>query len=265
VPKGELDWKAILEGRNENYRRQRAVFRRLPRSPRCKMCAAPFEGPAAPFMRLLGRGRWANNPNYCGICFRWIRGHRGGAEVEISLMFADVRGSTALGERMAPAEFSALLSRFYDLATRTVIERDGIVDKFVGDEIMALFAPPFAGSAHPLRAIEAARSLVEQAAGPDGGGEPIPVGAGVHTGIAFVGAVGGEGGLVEFTALGDAVNTTARLASAAGPGEVLVTRAAADAAGLASDGFEERHLELRGRTEPVDVVVLRPRPEASST
>jgi adenylate cyclase len=165
---------------------------------------------------------------------------------------------------MAPAEFSALLNRFYDIASRVVIEHDGIVDKFVGDEIMAMFAPPFAGKAHPLRAVEAARALVAAASRANGDGEPIPVGAGVHTGIAFVGALGGEDGPTDFTALGDTVNTTARLASAAAAGEVLVTRAAAEAAGIAGEQFEQRHLELRGRTEPVDVVVLRAQSGAPS-
>jgi len=80
---------------------------------------------------------------------------------------------------------------------------------------------------------------------------------GVHTGVAFVGSVG-EAGITDFTALGDAVNTTARLASAASAGEILVTRAAADAAGLSVGRLEQRQLELRGRSEPVDVVVLRP-------
>jgi adenylate cyclase len=84
----------------------------------------------------------------------------------------------------------------------------------------------------------------------------VPVGVGVHTGVAFVGSVGDKG-VSDFTALGDAVNTAARLASAANDGEVLVTSTAANAGGIAGTS-ERRRLELRGRTEPVDVVVLRP-------
>ncbi|HEU0237218.1 MAG TPA: adenylate/guanylate cyclase domain-containing protein [Candidatus Limnocylindrales bacterium] len=253
----DMDWKAMLEGTHPEYRRFRQFFRRLPSSPRCKMCYAPFVGPGAPFMRMIGRARLPNNPNYCTICMKWIESNRGGAEVVISLLFADVRGSTTLGELLTPSDFSALLNRFYSVAADSVIEHDGIVDKFVGDEIMAIFAVPYAGENHAGQAIAAARALIRATADIEVGGHRVPVGAGVHTGVAFVGAVGGEGSKADFTALGDTVNTTARLASAAAAGEVLVTVAAASAAGLAFDGAERRSLELRGRAEAVDVIVLR--------
>ena len=89
------------------------------------------------------------------------------------------------------------------------------------------------------------------------GPEPwIPVGAGVHTGVAYVGRVG-EGDACDFTAVGDAVNTAARLASSAGVGEVLVSRATVDAAGFDAGELEARTLSLRGRDETVDAVVAR--------
>jgi adenylate cyclase len=84
----------------------------------------------------------------------------------------------------------------------------------------------------------------------------------VHTGIAFVGATGPEGTVEDFTALGDPVNATARLASAAAAGEVLVSLEAAKAAGVELDGCEQRCLSVRGRDEPIDVVsvqTFRPR------
>ena len=87
---------------------------------------------------------------------------------------------------------------------------------------------------------------------------PIPIGAGVHTGEAYVGATGPAGAVDDFTALGDVVNTTARLASSAAAGEILVTVAAADAAEYEAEGLERRNLEVRGRHEPIDVVVIRP-------
>jgi adenylate cyclase len=255
--KQEPDWKSILEGTNPGYQAYRAIFRRIPHGPRCKLCSAPFEGPGAPLMRLIGRGRMEANPNFCNICRTWIDGHRGGAEVEVSFLFADVRGSTTLGEQLTPAEFSHLLGRFYEISGRVVVEHDGIVDKFVGDEIVAMFVPPFAGRDHARKALDAGRKLIEAVARPRDGGPPLPVGAGMHTGVAFVGAVGGEDSMTDFTALGDAVNTTARLASAAAAGELLVTLAGAAAGGLSTGGLETRHLSLRGRTEAVDVAVLR--------
>jgi adenylate cyclase len=256
TPSDDAYWRAILDGTDSRFRRYRGFLRRIPHGPRCKMCFAPFEGPGAPFMRAIGRRRWEKNPNYCGVCVTWLGEHHGGAEIKLSFLFADVRGSTALGERLSPRDFSEVLNRFYEVASRAVIDHEGLVDKFVGDEIVAMFPPSFAGPEHAAVAVDAARTILEKT-GHGAASEPwVPVGAGVHTGIAFVGSVG-EGGVTDFTALGDAVNTTARLASAAGAGEILVSSAAATAAGLASEGFEQRHLELRGRTEPIDVVVLR--------
>lgn len=100
-----------------------------------------------------------------------------------------------------------------------------------------------------------------QAAEHQGGAEVelamlIPVSAGVHTGVAFVGAVGDNQDITDFTALGDALNTTARLASVASAGELLVTSPAAEAAALQRGGLEQRRISLRGRTVPVDVLVL---------
>ena len=80
----------------------------------------------------------------------------------------------------------------------------------------------------------------------------------MHTGEAYVGTTGPTGAVDDFTALGDVVNTTARLASLAEAGEVLVSVAAAEAAEHSLDGLEQRSLEVRGRSEPIDVVVLRP-------
>jgi adenylate cyclase len=255
APKTEFDWLAILDGTDSRFRRYRNILRRIPHGPRCKMCSAPFAGPGAPFMRAMGRGRWAKNPNYCGDCVTWLGDHHGGAEIELSFVFADIRGSTGLGERLSPRDFSDLLNRFYDVAARAVIEHEGLVDKFVGDEIVAFFTPAFAGQEHAAAAVHAARAILD-GTGHGAATEPwVPVGAGVHTGVAFVGAVG-EGAVLDFTALGDAVNTTARLASAAGAGEILVSRAAATAAGIADEGLEQRHLELRGRGAPIDVLVL---------
>jgi len=256
APGTESYWRAILDGTDSRFRRYRGVLRRIPHAPRCKMCLAPFEGPGAPFMRAMGRRRWEKNPNYCSVCVTWLSENHGGAEIELSFLFADVRGSTALGERLSPTNFSELLNRFYEVAARVVVDHEGLVDKFVGDEIVAMFPPSFAGPEHAAVAVDAARAILEKT-GHGAASEPwIPVGAGVHTGIAFVGSVG-EGGVTDFTALGDAVNVTARLASAAGAGEILVSRPTSTAAGITSGDFEQRHLTVRGRSEPIDVIVLR--------
>jgi adenylate cyclase len=247
-------WRAVLMGDLTQLKYFRAILGKIPAGPRCKLCAAPLKAPGSVVLKPFGFGPSKLNRRLCRACFRSVDKKPGGAEIELSLLFADVRGSTGLAEQMPAHEFSQLISRFYGTAARVVDEWDGIVDKFVGDEVVALFVPGFAGEQHAERAVEAARALL--AATGNRGDEPwIPVGAGVHTGVAYVGRVG-EGDACDFTAVGDAVNTTARLASSAGAGEILVSKAAADASMLDASGLESRTLTLRGKDEMIETLVL---------
>jgi adenylate cyclase len=253
-------WHDYLTRGDSFERRARGVLRLLPHEPRCQLCAAPFAGPASAVMRAIGKRPAPKNPRICASCFTFIERHHGGAEIESSFLFADIRGSTTLAERMPSTEYKALLDRFYTTATACVIANGGGVDKFVGDEIVAMFFPLMSGPHHPAHAVEAAQALLRATGHGDPGGPWVPVGAGVHTGLAWVGAVGDDSH-TELTALGDAVNVTARLASVARAGEVLVTSAAARAAGLDA-GLERRSLELKGKEQATDVVVLRVEPPA---
>jgi adenylate cyclase len=205
-------------------------------------------------MRLIGKGPWPNNPKYCGSCLKQLTEHHGGAEVDCSLLFADVRGSTRLAEGMRPAEFRGLMERFFDIAAEVLVEHDAIVDKFVGDEVIGIFVPALAGGLHAAAAIQAARALMDRT-GNAGANPSIPIGAGVHTGIAFVGSIG-SGPHVELTAMGDTVNVAARLASAAGAGEILVTAEAASAARFDDIELERRELALKGKLRPTSVIVI---------
>jgi adenylate cyclase len=241
-------WRQMLTGDYPRLHRMRRMWGALPSPPRCKLCNAPFRGFGGALMRVIAYGPSPLNRRLCKWCIRAVSKHPGGAEIEISVLFADVRGSTGLAEGMAPEEFSRLLARFYGTAADVVDECDGIVDKFIGDGALALFIPGFAGSDHAAGAIAAARGLVEQT------GDWIPVGAGVHTGTSFVGSVG-EGDIRDFTALGDTVNAAARLTSLAGAGEILVSAEAAAAGGLDTTELERRTLELRGRDQPLDAWV----------
>ena len=214
-------------------------------------------------MRAIGYGPSRLNQRLCKWCIRAIHKEPGGAEIEISVLFADVRGSTTIAERMPSDEFSRLMARFYGAAAGVIDECDGIVDKFLGDGTVALFIPGFVGSDHAAHAIAAGRALLEQT-GNDGPEPWIPVGAGVHTGRSFVGAVG-EGDVHDFTALGDTVNTAARLTDVAEVGEILISSEAAAAGGLDTTGLERRTLELRGRDQSVDAWVARAGSEPRST
>jgi adenylate cyclase len=248
-PMAEADWRVRLDGTDMGFRPLRAFWRSLPSPPRCKLCLRPFAGPGGAVMRMIRLGPWEKNPKYCRGCFQFIDANRGGAEVEITLLFADVRGSTTMAERTSARDFTALMNGFYRAAARELVARDAVVDKFVGDEVVGLFVPGMAGLDHARKAIDAAQAMLAEM-------DALPIGAGIHTGVAFVGAVGGDQGVTDFTALGDAVNTTARLASVAGAGEILVTIAAASAAGMAEVGHTRRQITLRGRSEPVNVLVI---------
>lgn len=205
-------------------------------------------------MRLIGRRQSEGNPTICTKCSTELIRHHGGAEVEGTMLFADIRGSTSLAETMSPGQFHDLLERFYSVASRMVFQHDGVIDKFVGDELVAMFYPAMSGERHSARAIDAALAVLRATGHADAAGPWVPVGAGVHTGAVWFGAVGDDVH-VELTALGDPVNTTARLAAAASAGEVLVSSAAAEAAGL-DPALQRRQLRLRGKAAPFEVVAL---------
>jgi adenylate cyclase len=255
-------WRDFLSRGHSKERAGRRVLKLIPHDPRCRLCAAPFSGAGAPLMRLIGKTPSDKNPNWCASCFTFMTDHHGGAEIECTLPFADIRGSTALAEGMAAGDFRQLMDRFYDTAAAVVFDHDGIVDKFVGDELVAVFFPLLSGERHAARGTDAARALLQATGHGDQGGPWVPLGAGVHTGTAWVGAVG-AGTHTTMTALGDAVNTAARLASAATPGEILVTTDAATAAGLDSN-LDRRPLELKGKQQPIEVVTLTVSPAAKA-
>jgi adenylate cyclase len=217
------------------------------------MCTGPFGPPFGPIRRLIGLGPWPGNPKYCSGCFKDLYRNRQGAEIECTLLFADVRGSTSLAETMRAGEFRHLLDRFYTTAAEILIDHEAIVDKFVGDEVIAIFVPAMTED-HARQAVDSGIAIL-RATGHETDSPWAPLGIGVNTGQAFVGVVGTTEH-TEFTALGDTVNVTARLATAAGAGEMLVTPSAVRAAGLAVNGYVRRQFDLKGKTEAIDAYVV---------
>jgi adenylate cyclase len=211
-------------------------------------------------MRLMGKRPSKKNPRFCSACEVYMGNNQGGAEIELTMLFVDVRGSTTLAENMNATEFSRLMNRFYEETINVLVRVDALVDKLVGDEVTALFIPGYAGKEHARRAVEAGQELLHVMGYGQPGGPWVPVGVGVHTGIAWVGSIAGANAAsTDFTALGDNVNIAARLASKAGPGEVLVSEATFHAAQIETTGLEKRDLELKGKSEVVSVRVLHAR------
>jgi adenylate cyclase len=246
-------FRETMSGGETDYLRQRRFLGRIPTAPRCKACNAPFGLPGVLLSRAMKRAPWAKNPRFCSRCYVYLKENGiDGAEVPVTMLFADVRGSTGLAEQLGASEYTRRINRFYHVAGAALIETDGIVDKFVGDGVVGLYVPGLSGLDHAAKAVDAARTIAQSER------HGLPVGVGVHTGIAFVGAMGEQGEVDDFTALGDNVNIAARLGSEAQAGEVLVSAATAGVANLETAALEPRRMVLKGRSEPVDVFVLQP-------
>ena len=228
--------------------------RALPAAPRCKLCACPFGG----LGRVLPLPNFTpsrKNPNFCKRCFE--QAPLGCREMEIGVLFADVRGYTALSESRPTAEVTELMNRFYALATNVLVRHDAVIDKLIGDEVMALFIPSWtpAATAHMLQAAE---DLL-RGVGFGSDEEPwLPLGIGVDYGSASVGNVG-SGEVKDFTAIGDVVNTAARLQQCAEAGQLgMSERVRANLEGPRPDA-EAVELHLKGKAEPVRAWVASPR------
>ncbi|MCE9645518.1 MAG: adenylate/guanylate cyclase domain-containing protein [Chloroflexi bacterium] len=234
-------------------KQQFRFLRMLPHDPRCKFCNAPFHGVGGIIARTFyGKKQSTFNPRFCNICEYYAQKFPGGQEVEMAMLFVDIRGSTALSEQMSPMEFSRLINRFYVESTHIITHEDGLVEKLAGDAVAAFWGAGIAGPDYTIRTIRAAKNILKAMER-----QKIPVGIGVHTGVAFFGAMGSADGLVNISAIGDEVNTTARLASKAAAGEIIVSEKALAKAGVDGTGLETRHLELKGISEPVPVRVMR--------
>ncbi len=251
-----VKWRAMLTGEDPSIHDVRRFWRHLPAAPRCKVCASPTQGIGGAVAKALWHGPMRDNPLLCKACFGQLSKHPGGAELPISVVFADVRGSTRIAERSSASDFRRLIQAYYRSAATAIDANGGIIDKYLGDGVMALFIPVISGENHAARAISAGRAILD-AVDRDGlAAKGLMVGAGVHTGEAFVGVVGSDE-KVDFTALGDTVNIAARLGGMAGPGELLVSRATWDAAGQGTPPAI-REVEIAGRSSNLTVIAARP-------
>ncbi|KQH79743.1 adenylate cyclase [Mycobacterium gordonae] len=242
-------WDSVLTDGHASLVKARRVFRYLPSAPRCKLCNNPFGGPAGRVLAVAGFSPSRKNPNLCSRCCDALPA--GGAEVDVAVLFADVRGSTALGQRGAAKDFAALLNRFYRAATQTLLRHDAVIDKLIGDEVMAFFVRGISGPQYRGHAVAAGLDLLQAVGYGSAEGPWLELGVAVNAGIAYVGNVGDA--VVDFTALGDPVNVAARMQQHAKGGELLVATGVADEHAATA---RRRRLNLRGYAQPVDAFVL---------
>ncbi len=194
--------------------------------------------------------------HFCEKCESVLAQERGGAEIEIAMLYADVRGSTQLAAGMRPAEFAALMQRFFQTAIKVFTWTDAIVDKMVGDEVIGIYVPCLTGPDYRQRAVAAGLKLLRATGHADPAGPWLSIGVGVHSGETFMGSIGVEGGNYQFAALGDTMNLGARLVGAAKGGELIMSATVwNDVSGEIS--AEPRSLELKGYAERVTAYVAR--------
>jgi len=237
------------------------VHRSLPGSPRCLECLVPLSGLGAAIVSIFGTRPSMLTPRLCNSCEKMILSTESGAEAEISMLFADMRGSTSLAQQMPTAEYKELIQRFYKTAAGILIEHNALVNRLVGDQVIGLFPPRFSGTDHASVAIHAALDILRATGHADPEGPWAPVGIGVHTDAAYVGAVGSSEGVNEIAVLGNAANLAARLSSKAAKGEVLISPDAAAHAHLHDKTLEKRRLKLKGISKVVPVQVMQVAPE----
>lgn len=231
-----------------------SVMRRLPSEPRCRLCHAPYGGIGGRVMRRVGFGPSRKNPTLCNTCFE--KAPMGGVEMEIGVLFADVRGFTALAERLSPDDVAQLLNRFYAAASK-ILTRSAIIDKLVGDEVMALYLPQLLNQRWEDDLLRDAVDLLN-AVGYGTAQEPwLALGVGLDVGRAYVGNVGVDE-VKDFTALGDVVNTAARLQAAAAAGQILLSDRLFDRLATQPADATETWLDLKGKeqSQPARVIEI---------
>lgn len=181
----------------------------------------------------------------------------GGTRREISVVFADVRGYTALTEHAEPEEVVALLNDYFRLATDVIFSREGTLDKFLGDAVMAFFNAPEDQHDHVYRAVDAALALQHAIAERNARitGKGLRFGIGVHVGEAVVGNVGTNRAM-NYTAIGDTVNVAKRLQEHARPGDVLITSAVQSRLADRVQVEQVGDVPIKGRSQPVIVYRL---------
>ncbi len=246
-PLRQEDWAVLWE--LEHSRSNRAVqrvLRSLPGDPRCRICGAPFGGAGGRAARSLGFRPSRKNPHFCATCVELSP--PGGATMPTGVLFADVRGFTAASHDARPEDVARTLRRFYGCAERSLFP-EAIIDKLIGDEVMALYLQPMVPDRDlPVLMVEQAEALL-RAVGYGGSAAPfVDVGVGIDYGEAFVGNIG-DRDVYDFTAVGDVVNTAARLQGCAAGGEIVVSHRAVAASSLDAGAAVE--VELKGMPDPV--------------
>jgi adenylate cyclase len=240
------DWATLWRLEHEvSNRVVHAVWRALPGPPRCQMCAAPFGGVGRFAARPLGFRPSRKNPHICSMCVELSP--PGGAKMPTGVLFADLRGFTRTAEHVDPEVVSRTLRRFYGCAEDTLFP-EAIIDKLIGDEVMALYLRPVLPRHDiPGLMLDHAQDLLRAVGYGTTDGPFVEVGVGIDFGEAYVGNIG-QRDVYDFTAIGDVVNTASRLQGEAAGGQIVIAERALGADAAVGEPIV---VELKGKDEPV--------------
>lgn len=190
-------------------------------------------------------------------------GYLKGQEMEIAILFADIRGFTQLSEQKLPYDVVFLLNRYFDSMGRAIEEAGGRLDKFIGDGVMALFGIGRDPGTGCRQAVVAARAMAEKLNDLNRAlahdlPQPLRIGIGIHAGPAIVGEMG-YAHATQVTAVGDAVNTASRLEGMTKElgAQLVLSESVARLSSLATDGLDAREIKVRGREEPMQVYYVK--------
>jgi adenylate cyclase len=236
----------------------------------CKGCwqhmhmPIPIRGPLSIPFRLLGIKISQMNPNLCNICETMFTKVKRKKQIIIpaTVFFADLRGYTSLSQGTDAEEVVGMLHEFYDKCAAAVWERDGIINKFIGDAVLAIFNFPIMREDHVRQAVLAAIELQKRCSeikkltviNAEGKASPVGVGVGIHTGLASIGEVGTA--YKDFTIIGPVVNLASRVQGTANAGEILVTEEVYTQVADLFPASESRSYTLKGIENPVKAYAL---------
>ncbi len=178
----------------------------------------------------------------------WLKGHRNRA----TTLIADIRGFTAFSDIREPEAVVEALNEYFEIATRTIIHYGGYIDKFIGDAVLAVFGVPVYRRNHLERALRAALDLQAELKKASGGGNVLlgAVGISIDTGEVVAGNIGTQEKM-EYTVIGDSVNSASRLNGLAGPGEVIISQAVFQTMGVLVDAEPLGPRQIKGVSEAV--------------
>ena len=240
----------------------------------CKGCwqhmrlPIPIRGPFSLPLRLLGVKISRMNPNLCNICETMFTKVKRKKQIVIpaTVLFADLRGYTTISEAATSGDVVDMLHDFYDGCASAVWDRDGIVNKFIGDAVLAIFNFPIMREDHVRQAVLAGLDIQQRCSQRKrlvvgSGGVSVGVGIGIHTGPASIGEVGMA--YKDFTIIGSVVNTASRIQGAAKAGEVLVSKEVYELVADLFPNSESRVCQLKGIEQPLTLYHLMSRSEAA--